>query len=335
MKAIKLGSLLSLLLLPIVSLGMGRTAARLGSAVRYQALHLLPKARNFATRITPKSSIVLPQASNGRKIAGALTVGALSSLAAAESFNINSREPETGTTALIQAVRSGLSNIELLLRFDGVDVNIRDYEGKTALDYAIENGDFAAVAKLAHRTDLKAENREGCDPLALAKMARKKAQIEMWKAQFMIQNEMRLILESKPELEDTPEGQARVASRRQEAAAKERQFNAFNAIVALIESAIITNIKNSEMAKLSNKSRGLNGRDGEPGQNGFSGQSESGGHSGNGGAAGQNGQSGLPIATTSGGHSRGCGAYEDGTGGQSLSSHCTCRSPEDYSNGRL
>jgi len=300
MKTIKLASLLSLLLLPIASLGMGRTAARLGAAARSQALRLLPKTRNFTTRITPKSPIVLPRASNGRKITGALTVGALGSLAIkAESFDINSQEKETGETALIKAVKDNNSRlIELILLNGGANLNIRDYQGKTALDHAIERGNYKAVKILACQTDLNAENNDGLDPRALAKMARKKAEKELWKAEFAVPNEKRRVLESALGTENTPYVQAKIADLEREVDTKGGQLIDHEKIVNFLEKLAVERRVANKYTVTITSSRGqdgLRGQDGEPGQDSFDGQGGRGGRGGNanGGNGGRGGAGGF------------------------------------------
>ena len=59
------------------------------------------------------------------------------------------RETDNGDTALILACRNGhASSVKLLLAHADIDVNVRDNDGKTALDYAIAEGKDACAALL-------------------------------------------------------------------------------------------------------------------------------------------------------------------------------------------
>jgi hypothetical protein len=74
-------------------------------------------------------------------------------------FDVNERCAENGKTALHWAAQyAGCNNdhfkiLELLLERTGIDVNIKDNDGYTALYYAAENGSVNAVNLLAPKTD--------------------------------------------------------------------------------------------------------------------------------------------------------------------------------------
>ena len=65
------------------------------------------------------------------------------------AIDVNAQDSDSGYTALILACIDGhASSVELLLAHADIDVNVRDSNGKTALDTAIAQGKDACAALL-------------------------------------------------------------------------------------------------------------------------------------------------------------------------------------------
>ncbi|CAF3380372.1 unnamed protein product [Rotaria socialis] len=89
-----------------------------------------------------------------------------------KEININSLNPETGTSPLMLAAALGYLNICNILIDAGAEVNASDHTGNTPLHLAVQGyGDKAPVVKLLilRGADINATNEDGFTPAMIAK----------------------------------------------------------------------------------------------------------------------------------------------------------------------